>query len=50
MIRIQQYYRGYRRIGFSRLDAFRFAWMVVTAGLKPIPIRSTTNRWRIDRY
>ena len=50
MIRLQQYYLGYRRLGFSRLDAFRFAWLVVTAGVKPIPIRATTNRWPNDRY
>jgi hypothetical protein len=49
MIRFEQYYLEYRRVGFSRLDAFRFAWLVVTAGVKPIPIRST-NRWPSARY
>jgi hypothetical protein len=49
MIRFEQYYLEYRRIGFSRLDALRFAWLVATAGVKPIPVRST-NRWRRDRY
>jgi hypothetical protein len=44
MIRLQRYYLGYRRIGFNRLDALRFAWMVVTAGVKPIPVRSSTSR------
>jgi len=44
MIRLQRYYLGYRRIGFNRLDALRFAWMVVTAGAKPVPVRSTANR------
>jgi len=44
MIRFQRYYVGYRRLGFSRLDAFRFAWIVATAGVKPIPVRATLDR------
>ena len=50
MVRLQRYYLGYRRIGFSRLDALRFAWMVVTAGAKPIPVRATASRLPRPRY
>jgi hypothetical protein len=50
MVRFQQYYLGYRRLGFGRFDAFRFAWMVATAGVRPIPVRSTVNRWPGDRH
>lgn len=39
MIQFQRYYLGYRRVGLNRLDAFRFAWLVTTAGLRLIPIR-----------
>jgi hypothetical protein len=44
MIPFHRYYVGYRRIGFSRFDAFRFAWTVATAGVKPILVRATVNR------
>jgi hypothetical protein len=50
MTRFQRYYRGYRRVGFSRLDSFRFAWMVATAGVKPILVRATMNRRQDAKY
>ena len=40
MFALAYHYSEYRRVGFSRVDAFRFAWLVATAGLTPIPIRS----------
>jgi hypothetical protein len=44
MIRFQRTYIEYRRIGFNRLDAFRFAWMVAMAGATPIHTRTKVRR------
>jgi hypothetical protein len=44
MIRFQRYYVGYRRAGLGRMDAFRFAWLVVTAGVRLIPLRTSSRR------
>lgn len=44
MIRFQRYYLQYRRVGLNRLDAFRFAWLVATAGVKPLPLRIHAKR------
>jgi hypothetical protein len=35
-----QRYIEYRGLGFGRIDALHFAWLVVTARLRPIPVRS----------
>ena len=50
MIRFQHTYLEYRRIGFNRLDAFRFAWMVVMAGASPVLARSKIRRLSRARY
>ena len=50
MVEFRNYYIAYRRIGFSRLDALRFAWIVVTAGARPIPIRATDRRPHNHRF
>jgi hypothetical protein len=50
MVRFRNYYAAYRRLGFSRFDALRFAWIVTSAGARPIPVRATTNRWRNERF
>jgi hypothetical protein len=50
MIRLQHHYFAYRRLGFSRPDAFRFAWIVATAGVKPILVRVTLNRRPHAKY
>ncbi len=50
MIRLQRHYLAYRRLGFSRVDAFRFAWIVATAGVKPILVRATLNRRPNAKY
>jgi hypothetical protein len=39
MSHLYQRYLAYRRVGFNRLDAFRFAWLVEMAGAKPLPLR-----------
>jgi hypothetical protein len=44
MIRFGQYYAEYRRCGLSRLDALRFAWLVSTSGVRPIPVRPAARR------
>jgi hypothetical protein len=44
MLRFPGYYREYRRVGLSRLDAFRFAWLMATADVRPIPVRSPIRR------
>jgi hypothetical protein len=40
MVRLYQRYLDYRRVGFKRTAAFRFAWLVVMAGADPIPVRA----------
>ena len=37
-------YREYRRVGFHRMDAFHFAWLVVMSGAKPIAQRAVVKR------
>jgi hypothetical protein len=37
-------YREYRRLGFHRIDAFHFAWLVAMAGARPIAIRALPRR------
>jgi len=37
-------YREYRRVGFHRIDAFHFAWLVVMSGAKPIAQRAVVKR------
>lgn len=32
MSKLLQRYREYRRVGYGRLAAFQFAWMVTTSG------------------
>ena len=44
MARLCQHYLDYRRVGFNRLDAMRFAWLVVVGGAEPIPLRLTARR------
>jgi hypothetical protein len=44
MSRLFRHYLGYRRVGIRRLDAFRFAWLVVGAGVKPAPLRHLARR------
>jgi len=44
MIRLYNYYSGYRRVGLGRLDALRFAWLVAGSGLRPLPLRQTIKR------
>lgn len=39
MIRLPQRYLDYRRVGFGRLDAFRFAWLVALSGRRPLMLR-----------
>ncbi len=39
MTRLHQRYLEYRRVGFSRINAFRFAWLVGVTGAKPLPLR-----------
>jgi hypothetical protein len=50
MVEFRNYYLAYRRLGFSRYDALRFAWIVVTAGARPIPIRATVRRPRDPQF
>ena len=35
VIQFLQRYVRYRRVGFNRMAAFHFAWLVVSAGAKP---------------
>jgi hypothetical protein len=35
MLQLLQRYIQYRRVGFGRLAAFRFAWLVMTSPSKP---------------
>lgn len=44
MTRIFRYYTTYRRVGFGRMDAFRFAWLVAASGARLIPSRVPTRR------
>ena len=44
MPQLLQRYREYRRVGFRRIDAFRFAWLVVMSGAKPVPLRPVARR------
>jgi hypothetical protein len=37
MAQLLKRYVQYRRIGFQRMAALRFAWMVATAGIRPTP-------------
>jgi hypothetical protein len=37
MIRIFQRYLQYRRVGFGRISAFHYAWLVTTGG-RAIPL------------
>jgi hypothetical protein len=39
MANLLQRYVEYRSLGFGRIDAFRFAWLVATARLAPLPLR-----------
>jgi hypothetical protein len=39
MLQLLQRYLQYRRVGFGRLAAFRFAWLVVTTRSRPMSIR-----------
>jgi len=49
MVEFRNYYVAYRRLGFSCLEAFRFAWIVAT-GARPIPIRATVRRPLRQRF
>jgi hypothetical protein len=40
MARLYQRYLAYRHVGFNRMDAFRFAWLVEMAGVKPLHLRA----------
>jgi hypothetical protein len=44
MTRLLLRYREYRQLGFNRIDAFHFAWLVVMAGALPVSIRNLTRR------
>ena len=44
MARLYQHYSDYRRVGFTRTDAFRFAWLVVMAGARPLAARHLPRR------
>lgn len=44
MLRLQRYYLEYRRVGLSRFDAFRFAWLVAMSGARPIPVKVVARR------
>jgi hypothetical protein len=37
-------YRDYRRVGFHRIAAFHFAWLVVMAGARPAHVRAIAKR------
>ena len=39
MGRFYQHYTTYRRVGFARADALRFAWIVAISGATPLPLR-----------
>ena len=39
MLQLLRRYLQYRRVGFGRLTAFRFAWLVVTSPSKPVSTR-----------
>ncbi len=40
MVRFVQRYLQYRRVGFGRTSAFRYAWLVATGGwVMPLPGR-----------
>ncbi len=39
MFQLLQRYLQYRRVGFGRISAMRFAWLVVTSRGKPLSIR-----------
>ena len=40
MARLHQRYLEYRRVGFGRIDALRFAWLVAINGAAPLRIGS----------
>ena len=39
MANLLQRYIEYRALGFRRIDALHFAWLVATARLSPLPLR-----------
>ncbi|MEO8668675.1 MAG: hypothetical protein ABI399_09180 [Bauldia sp.] len=39
MSQLLERYRQYRQVGFRRIDAFHFAWLVVMSGARPATIR-----------
>ena len=43
MTRLHRHYLEYRRVGFSRFNAFHFAWLVVMSGARPVQVRSPTG-------
>ncbi len=44
MAEFQRCYFAYRRLGFSRFDSLRFAWMVAAVGMRPMPLRVKATR------
>ena len=40
MSRLHQRYLEYRGVGFSRVNAFRFAWLVAMTGARPLRLPS----------
>jgi len=39
MAQFLQRYMQYRHVGFGRLAAFHFAWLVTAAAVRPAPLR-----------
>jgi hypothetical protein len=44
MIDFYHRYLTYRDVGFGRIAALRFAWLVATAAARPIPVRVPARR------
>ena len=44
MIDFYHRYLAYRDVGFSRIDALRFAWLVATAAPRLVPARIPVRR------
>jgi hypothetical protein len=44
MIDFYHRYLAYRDVGFGRIAALRFAWLVATAAARPIPVRVAARR------